>query len=464
MTLYRIGAETRVTPATAGNRLGADVTVLKDGGWIVSWTSLGDEGQGAGICQQQYDRTGVALTSANPVVNVTLANDQDVPAVTALADGGWVVTWKSALQDGDGYGIYQQRFSKTGVAASAVDQLVNVDTASDQYEPDVTALADGGWVVAWTSVGQDGDNDGVFQRRFDQNGVATSATDVAVNTVTVGRQYEPSIAGLAGGGWIATWTSAAQDGSGFDVIQQRYDAGGNAVFASEARVNVTTIDHQYFPSVAPLPDGSWIVTWVSKLQDGDQHGIYQQRYDSSGNALWASDQRVNMTTIDSQDRPKVTVLADGGWVVTWESDDLSQSGVFQRHFDRNGQASPTEVLVNATEAFGQSDATVAALPDGGWVVTWTGEDADGNENIYQQRFVANSAPTEVAMSGGAAAEGAAYGTLVGTVRGVDANLASGDALTYAPLDDAQGRFALQGDKLVVADGCGSITSRRPSTL
>lgn len=452
MTLYRIGAETRVTPATAGNRLDADVTVLKDGGWVVSWTSLGDEGQGAGIFQQRFDRAGVALTSANPVVNATLANDQDASAVTALADGGWVVTWKSAMQDGDGYGIYQQRYSKAGVAASPVDQLVNVVSAGDQYEPDVTALADGGWVVAWTSVGQDGDNDGVFQRRFDQNGVATSATDVAINTFTAGRQYEPNTASLAGGGWIVTWTSAGQDSSGFGVFQQKFDAQGTPVFGIEKQVNLATLDHQYYSAVTGLTDGGWVVTWASQGQDGDQEGIYQRRYDASGNAVWASDRLVNHTTVGQQISPKITALSDGGWVVTWESDDVSRSGIFQRHFDRNGEASAVEFTANTTMTLSQWDANVKALPDGGWVVTWTSEDADGNENIYQQRFVANSAPTDVAVSGAAVAEGAAYGALVASLTGADANLASGDALTYTLLDSAQGRFALQGDKLVVADG------------
>jgi Ca2+-binding RTX toxin-like protein len=451
MTIYNMGAEIRLTPGMDGNGFETRVSVLNDGGWIVVWASSTDEGQGAGVFQQRFDSTGAASDAAR-LVNVTQPNDQHRPVVTGLADGGWVVTWQSALQDGDGYGIYQQRFSKTGLAASAADELVNVTPAGHQTEPDVAALADGGWVVAWTSAAQDGDNEGVFQRRFDHNGAAMSAADIGVNTFAAGRQYEPSIAGLADGGWIATWTSHLQDGSGFGVFQQKYNAAGTAIFASEVQVNVTTFDHQYFPSVASLPDGGWIVTWVSKFQDGDQHGIFQQRYNAGGTAGWTTDQPVNVATIGSQDAPKVTVLTDGGWVVTWTSDDVSQSGIFQRHFDPNGQASPIEFIVNTTTSLSQFDPDVTALPDGTWVVTWTSEDTNGNENIFQQHFAANTAPTDITLAGLAVAEGAPFSTFVGGLAGVDADLASGDALTYTLLDNAQGRFALQGNMLVVADG------------
>ena len=92
------------------------------------------------------------------------------------------------------------------------------------------------------------------------------------------------------------------------------------------------------------------------------------------------------------------------------------------------------------------------MPDGGWVVTWTYEDADGNEDIYQQRFLPNKAPDQVSLSGAAVAEGAVSGTVAATLLGTDANLGSGDGLTYTLLDDAGGRFLLRGDKLVVADG------------
>ncbi|GEO17033.1 hypothetical protein [Microvirga aerophila] len=86
-------------------------------------------------------------------VNIDIEESQSIPAIAALADGGWVVTWTS--DDTDLSGIFQQRFDRNGIASSPVDLSVNTTTAGDQYNSNVTALADGGWVVTWTSTGPD---------------------------------------------------------------------------------------------------------------------------------------------------------------------------------------------------------------------------------------------------------------------------------------------------------------------
>jgi hypothetical protein len=135
-------------------------------------------------------------------VNVHTAEDQWDPSVTALSDGGWVVTWTSNGQDGSDFGVYQQRFDSNGNATSSVDRLVNVTTANSQYGQSVTALANGEWVVTWASNGQDGSGPGVYQQRFKSNGepFATPTTDLLVNVTTTGSQDSPSVTTLADGG------------------------------------------------------------------------------------------------------------------------------------------------------------------------------------------------------------------------------------------------------------------------
>ena len=60
------------------------------------------------------------------------------------------------------------------------------------------------------------------------------------------------------------------------------------------------------------------------------------------------------------------------------------------------------------------------------------------------------APTDVLLSSAHVAEAATNGTEIGTLSAIDPD--AGDTHTYTLLDDAGGRFAIQGDKLVVADG------------
>ncbi len=89
--------------------------------------------------------------------------------VAPLNDGGFVVTWGSYGQDGDFSGVYGQRYDSSGVK-SGVEFQINTYTTSDQRDPSVAPLNDGGFVVTWTSDGQDGDLGGRCGIRKEYNG------------------------------------------------------------------------------------------------------------------------------------------------------------------------------------------------------------------------------------------------------------------------------------------------------
>ena len=64
--------------------------------------------------------------------------------------------------------------------------------------------------------------------------------------------------------------------------------------------------------------------------------------------------------------------------------------------------------------------------------------------------VPNAAPSSLALSAASVSELSADGTVVGTLSATDPN--AGDTFTYELLDNAGGRFRIEGDKLVVAAG------------
>ncbi|HMY01663.1 MAG TPA: calcium-binding protein, partial [Agitococcus sp.] len=96
---------------------------------------------------------------------------QSNPSIISLIDGGFVVSW-SGNGGGDPDGIYGQRYSSTGVAVGA-EFRVNTTIANSQTNPSITALADGGFVVSWMSYSQDTvDSWGIYSQRFNANGQA----------------------------------------------------------------------------------------------------------------------------------------------------------------------------------------------------------------------------------------------------------------------------------------------------
>jgi hypothetical protein len=88
-----------------------------------------------------------------------------------LADGSFVVVWSSLGSSGSdtsGYGIQAFRVSATGAPLGSQFQ-VNSYTTGDQHFPAVAADADGSFVVAWQSNGSSGGDDSgrsIQARRF----------------------------------------------------------------------------------------------------------------------------------------------------------------------------------------------------------------------------------------------------------------------------------------------------------
>jgi Ca2+-binding RTX toxin-like protein len=334
-------------------------------------------------------------------VNTTTAEDQDHPTVAALSDGGYIVTWMSYFQDGSGWGVYAQRYDATGNTVGS-ETRVNTTTADHQNNPSVAALSDGGYVVTWTSNGQDGSGNGIYSQRYDATG-NTVGSETLVNTTTADHQNNPSVAALSDGGYVVTWTNG-HDGSTNDIYSQRYDATGNTV-GSETRVNTTTADDQQNPSVAALSDGGYVVTWMSNAnaQDGSGYGIFAQRYDATGNTV-GSETLVNTTTFDHQWYPSVAALSDGGYVVTWMSvvgqDGSPGWGIYAQQYDQLGNAVGGEILTSTASDL--RDPSVAALSDGGYVVTWTtnanAQDGVSGYDVYSRAFAGDTTPPSLVIS------------------------------------------------------------------
>lgn len=133
-------------------------------------------------------------------VNTYFSGQQAVPDIAMDAVGNVVVVWQSDGQDGDGLGIFGQRFDAVGNPLGGEFQ-VNAYTPGDQAFPVVASDANGNFVVVWQSDGQDGDGLGVFGRRYDLFG-NQFGVEFQVNTYTTGDQRHPDVASDANGNII----------------------------------------------------------------------------------------------------------------------------------------------------------------------------------------------------------------------------------------------------------------------
>ena len=274
------GGEFRVHSYTTGDQAQPSVASDADGNFVVVWTSRDQDGSGDGVFAQRYDASG-ARQGIEFRVNTHTPDDQGQPSVASDPDGNFVVVWQSFGQDGGDYGVFGQRFDASGVAQGG-EFAVNAYTTAVQARPAVAAAPDGSFVVVWQSHGADGNNYGVFARRYDAFG-APLGGEFQVNSHTTGAQREPALALDPAGGFAVTWHGEGPGGAGFDVFGQIYDAGG-ARRGGEFRVNSYTTGLQQIVSVAPRGEGEFVAAWRSDGQDGSGTAIVGQRF---GTVLFA---------------------------------------------------------------------------------------------------------------------------------------------------------------------------------
>lgn len=82
---------------------------------------------------RRFKADGTPLESEFLFNNYT-TDDQASPALAMEANGDFVVTWESSNQDGDVWGIYAQRFDRTGNPVG-FELQVNTQTLNDQLHP-----------------------------------------------------------------------------------------------------------------------------------------------------------------------------------------------------------------------------------------------------------------------------------------------------------------------------------------
>jgi len=318
-------------------------------------------------------------------VNTYTNNSQSLPSVAGLSGGGFVVTWQSFGQDGSNAGVYGQLFESGGNKVGSEFQ-VNTNTNDYQGSPSAAGLSDGGFIVTWQSFGQDGSGDGVYGQLFDGSGNKVGS-EFQVNTCTNNGQRTPFVAGLSGGGFVVTWESNLQDGSYFGIYGQLFDRFGNKV-GNEFQVNTFTYNSELRSSVASLSNGGFVVVWESLVFTGEYANIFAQLFAGSGGKV-GSEFQVNTYTNDSQKYPSVAGLSSGGFVVTWASmhQDGSVNGIYGQLFDSLGDKVGSEFQVNTYTNDNQMYSSMADLFGGGYVVTWNSSGQDGsNAGVYGQLF------------------------------------------------------------------------------
>lgn len=386
-----VGSELLVNTTGPESQSNPQITPLVNGGFVITWDDWsqtgGDTSQQA-IRAQVFDADG-APVGGEVLVNTTTTGIQAEPQITALAGGGFVISWRdSSSGDED---VRAQVFAADGTPVGGEILANTTTTGSQGSQQEITALAGGGFVITWqdsSETGGDTSDTAVRAQVFAADGTPVGG-EILVNTTTEDIQFNPNIAPLAGGGFVIVWEDQSSDLA--DIRGQVFAADGTPE-GGEFLVNATTVLQQWNPHITALDGGGFVVTWQdSSFTGGDTSspGVRAQVFTADGTPV-GGEMQVNTTTTGGQGTQQITALEGGGFVITWEDwsetgGDTSGRAIRAQVFAADGTPIGDELLVNTTTSGHQAYPEVTALADGGFAITWT-DPSSGDLDVRAQVF------------------------------------------------------------------------------
>jgi hypothetical protein len=401
------GTEYAVIGSLPGDQVFPDVAISTNGGFLV-WQDNATDGAGWGISARRLDPT-LAGTLSTFRVNVQGVGNQENARVALLKSGGAAFVWQGGALSRQH--IYARFLNSTNTFLTVNDVLVNTFTNNFQINPAIAVLSNSNLVVVWSSYNQAGSNS--MQDVYGQLLTATGQKiggEFLVNQFTVYNQRTPSVAALAGGGFVVTWVSeqqrqlSASVGNNttyvstnsslipsVDIYARLFTAAG-AANGNEFLVN-TDNNPCANPVAAAATDGSFLISWTVRDMANPNNSLDIFARNFSSNGVGGTAFYANTRLYGDQYIPRVSALGLD-YLVTWTSlgQDSSREGVYGQFVHNDGTLKGAEFRVNTTTTGQQMQPTVTADGMNQFLVVWTSFNGLPNTfDLYAQRYLNVSA-------------------------------------------------------------------------
>lgn len=326
----------------------------------------------------------VSKIGSDFLINTITTGDQGDSQITKLPGGGFVVVWADSSQLGEDAetDIRGQVFAADGSPAGG-EFLINTVTDDEQTLPTIATLSNGNFIVAWSDENQSLDRDdnaevdGILAQVFAPDGTKVGGEFVVNND---GGLYDfsssaaPSITALSGGRFAVAWP----DGN----IALRIFDGPDAPAAEQFQVNNQLARN--IVSITTLSDGNVLVVWPNG--SGDQ--MLGRIFDDEGAEVVSYFEVATGADPNSGAlEPKITALDNGGFVAIWPVADGPAYDWFARTFNANGTPSGAAFQIDSTGK-ADTDASVAALAGGRFVVVWRDPTIEPDSGAFGQNGIA----------------------------------------------------------------------------
>jgi len=310
------------------------------------------------------------------------------PRLTTDGAGGAIVVWYD--QRDTNHDLYARRVDAGGTVLWTQHGVAICTEEHDQTLHQIVSDSAGGAIIVWRDHRVSFAD--VYAQRIDANGVIQWTVDgLPINTDS-GVQDTPQLTADGVGGAIITWVDA-------DIMAQRVDASGNLLWGAGGVAVCDIVGGQSDPQIASDGYGGAVFCWRDTRVGAG--GIYTQRLDAAGNALWTAQGVAVCFTTDAYDDIRIVGNGSGGAVVAWMQKKTSyDNDIYARVVDATGipvgSAGGTPLC---TDLATQYDISIVTDGAGGGIVCWQdsrGATTGTASDIYAARIYANGT-TEVIL-------------------------------------------------------------------
>jgi hypothetical protein len=381
------GGEFALLDDPRGDQIQPVVAVAPGGAWsYVGWEDNSTDTSGQGISARLLNSTLQGAYNRFRV-NWTLSGNQERPAVAVLADRSVAFAYQS--DHGGASRIYSLVFSPYVTLASG-EVRVSSFTGGAQTEPSAAGLADGNLVVAWTSMSQEGVNNysGVYARILSSEGDLLSG-EFRVNDFLPGNQRSAAVAGLPDGRFVVTWVSETQRSTrSVDIFARLFYPNGVAA-SGEILVNTST-NRCEAPAIAVSAGGKFTIVWHETNLAAPGYGLDVFSRTFTG-TTGSTVRQLNTRFTGNQRNPKIAANGEN-YLVAWNdsTDSGTPRGISGRFLGADGSPAGSVFQVNTTAIGRQASPAVAADGAGRFMVVWSAFVGGVGYDLYAQRFTSGT--------------------------------------------------------------------------
>ncbi|WP_373503095.1 calcium-binding protein [Aestuariivirga sp.] len=299
----KVGGEVIVNTTTLGNQTLPQIAATIEGFVVVWRDGSGLARDGDDIRYRRYDAECIPLDETDRIVTVT-GNTTDVWAsVSTWIGGGFVIVSQNVTGE-----INYSVFNANGLQVFNSSIVIESNFSS---QPDIAILRNEDVVAAYVD-----EVTGNVLMQISADSVIFSSS-VVVNDTPHGDIADPDILALANGGFVIAWSDFSgqyPDTERYAVRMRAFTPDGVA-FGPEVTVNTNTVHDQKLPDMVALADGGFAVIYESNASSVIRGQLFNADLSRRG-----AEFTVSNINFDEHEEPAVTLLADGRIAVVWSNE------------------------------------------------------------------------------------------------------------------------------------------------